>query len=236
MPDWFDYWNEAPLLRESDPLKQVGKTVNGAPISGEQFRALVRDVQQKLDLVAADVVLDLCCGNGAVTFELAKACSAVVGVDFSAPLIEVARERFQSGRIEYVLADVCDLPAAVKQRPFSKVCMYEGLQHLSPGQADLFLRGLRDLPAPRPTLLLASVPDASRIWNFYDTPQRRADYERRLQAGTEAIGQWWDKDALAALLRSHAYESSFLEQHPLSHGAHYRFDVLCTPSPQGTPG
>ena len=228
MANWFDYWNEAPLLRDSDPLKQVGKTVNGVPISPAQFAAIVQDIREKLDLAAGDVLLDLCCGNGAITFELAPACSSIVAVDFSAPLISVARDRFASPRIEYVLADVCELPAGVTQRRFSKICMYEGLQHLSLEQAQSLLQGLDALAGPRPTMLLGSVPDAARIWDFYDTPQRRADYERRLQAGTEAIGHWWDRGELTELLRAHGYAASFLSQPPTSHGAHYRIDVLCT--------
>jgi cyclopropane fatty-acyl-phospholipid synthase-like methyltransferase len=233
MTDWSKYWNEAPLLHDPDPLRQVGKTVGGVPIGTEQFEALVDDIRHKLQLGADDTLLDLCCGNGAVTLQLARGCRRVVGVDFSAPLVKVAAERFAAPHVQYLLADVSDLPAAVTRQAFTKVCLYEGLQHLEPAQVESLLAGLRALPAPPTRMLLGSVPDARRIWNFYDTPERRADFERRRLAGNEAIGHWWEQDVLRSLLERFGWHCEVLDQHPMSHGAHYRFDAVCTPAAQG---
>src|SRR5512147_2811874 len=37
--------------------------------------------------------LDVCCGTGDIAFGLARAGAEVVGVDFSEPMLEVARQR-----------------------------------------------------------------------------------------------------------------------------------------------
>lgn len=62
-------------------------------------------------------VLDLCCGTGDLALRLVRQAShttAVVGADFSAPMLEVARARAGSagldGRLPFVLADAGDLP------------------------------------------------------------------------------------------------------------------------------
>jgi cyclopropane fatty-acyl-phospholipid synthase-like methyltransferase len=227
MTDWFTYWNSAQQVREKEPLKQVGKTVNGVPITEEQFAVLVEDVRQKLELSPTDAVLDLCCGNGALTFELSKSCERITGIDFSAPLLEVASSHFTAHGVSYILCDVCHFPAELKKTPFSKICLYEGLQHLRIKQVRDLMVQIDNLPGPKPLILFGSVPDADRIWAFYDTPERRADYEERKLKGTEAIGHWWERQLLSELMIQHGYETTFLLQHPAMHGAHYRMDVLC---------
>src|SRR5689334_24666882 len=54
-------------------------------------RRLVRLAQAR----PGERALDLCCGTGDVTFALAAAGLAATGLDFSAPMLAVARERAQ---------------------------------------------------------------------------------------------------------------------------------------------
>jgi cyclopropane fatty-acyl-phospholipid synthase-like methyltransferase len=233
MKEWKEYWNRAPLVENDDPLRQVGKTVNGISITAEQFAAIATDIHHRLALRGEDIVLDLCCGNGAVTCEVARHCKQIVGVDFSAPLIRTARARFQPPNSEYVLADGCDLPADTVRRPFTKIYMYEALQHFSTSQLDVLLDQFTSVPGRQSIIYFGSIPDAARIRDFYNTPDRWAEYERTLANGTEAIGQWWRRDELASVLRGRGYAVTLLEQAPVMHGSHYRFDALCTPQERG---
>lgn len=226
---WHNYWNTTPQVHLQDALRQVGKTVNGVPVSAVQVEALLADLIARLPLETEDRLLDLCCGNGVITSRLATACRSVTGVDFSAPLLAVARERYQPDGVDYVLADICALPPGILQRRYTRVCMLEGLQHLSGRQADALLRQFNG--PGRPGFLFAAVPDAARMDNFYDTPERRAEYERRCREGTEPIGHWWTRDELAALARAHGYEATFLLPSSGVPGAHYRVDVRFTPVP-----
>lgn len=63
-----------------------------------------------------DVALDLCCGTGDLSFLLAKEIKQgkVIGVDFSAQLLAVAKEKqkqkFLHSEIEWLEADVLNLP------------------------------------------------------------------------------------------------------------------------------
>ena len=43
-----------------------------------------------------DRALDICCGTGDIAFALARCGAEVVGVDFSEPMLAVARERQQA--------------------------------------------------------------------------------------------------------------------------------------------
>jgi demethylmenaquinone methyltransferase/2-methoxy-6-polyprenyl-1,4-benzoquinol methylase len=57
-------------------------------------------------------IIDLCCGTGALTLEIARRVpgAAVVGADFSPAMLAVARARRSAANVEYVEADVLQLP------------------------------------------------------------------------------------------------------------------------------
>ena len=107
--------------------------------------------------------------------------------------------------------------------------MYEALQHLKVPDLQRLLKALRMSASRKAPLLLASVPDKERLWEFYDTPARRGEYARRIREGTEAVGHWWTKTALSSAARECGYSCTFLQQNPFLHTAHYRFDALLTP-------
>src|SRR5690242_11262367 len=52
--------------------------------------------------------LDVCCGTGDLAFGLAQRGAETVGVDFSAPMLEVARER--DSTVAFIRADALRLP------------------------------------------------------------------------------------------------------------------------------
>jgi 2-polyprenyl-3-methyl-5-hydroxy-6-metoxy-1,4-benzoquinol methylase len=139
------------------------------------------------------------CGNGMITHRCAEQCLQITGVDFSAPLIRTAAAHFAGQNITYVSGDVCDLPSWLTELPFTKIYMYEALQHLSSIDARNLLLNLQNSAAASAPVFLGSVPDRARIWKFYNTPARRQEYRQRVEAGTEPIGHWWAKSELARL-------------------------------------
>src|SRR5262245_37058383 len=73
---------------------QVKRTVGGQPVSAQQISLIVDAIRSGLALAPDDTLLDLCCGNGALTTHLFEVCSGGLGVDYSGFLIEVAKARF----------------------------------------------------------------------------------------------------------------------------------------------
>ncbi len=107
-------------------------------------------------------VLDVCCGTGDVAFALAQAGADVTGIDFSEPMLAVARRRLEerSGmahRVRFQQGDALDLPFA--DGAFAAVTISYGLRNL----AD-FDGGLRELlrvlpPGGRALVLDFGKPD-----------------------------------------------------------------------------
>ena len=230
MNRWRSHWNTAPNVLSDDPFKQVGKTVQGRAVTVRQLRIMVRSIVDHLALRPADRVLDLGCGNGMITVQVAQHCSSMLAVDFSAPLIASARSQHSGAHIDYVETDVTDLPVGILSDRFDKIYMQEALQHLDEADLSRLLGSLARSASHAAPLFFGAVPDAMRLRSFYDTPERYAEYQSCLSLGTEAIGTWWDRDRLASIARLNGYATRFLPQNEGLHTAHYRFDVLCDPS------
>ncbi len=110
-----------------------------------------------------DAALDLCCGTGDVAFSLAKRGAKVVGLDFSEPMLAVARRR-GVGRVaegnvepEFLQGDAMNLPFA--DASFDVVTMSYGLRNLSDWD-----RGLKEMfrvakPGGRILILDFGKPD-----------------------------------------------------------------------------
>ena len=61
----------------------------------DQMALMVEGIGRGLDIGPEDILLDLCCGNGAVTDPVFARCRGGLGIDFTPYLIEVAKINFE---------------------------------------------------------------------------------------------------------------------------------------------
>ncbi len=230
--DWSSHWATIGARAAPDDFfAQVERTVGGKPVPAEQISLLVEAVSAGLQLGRGDILLDLCCGNGMVTRALAARCRAVTGIDYAGDLIALARRHHRAENIDYVSGAVGELSLSdCRFGPPSKVCMNAGLQYFRDAMMRELLRVLVPITGGRAPLYFSDVPDADRLFDFYDTPERRADLEQRLAAGTEAVGTWWSRQHLERLREEAGYGAVFIEQDPRRLTARYRFDLLARPA------
>ncbi len=225
---WEDFWNSFPnRFGRIEFLRQVGKTFHGQPVSDKQFDLLVSDIVHKLDIQSSDRVLDLCCGNGLVTYAIAGRCQQVVGVDFSSPLIEIAREYHGAANISYHCMSVLDMnPENLHQTAsFAKIYMYEALQHFQAQQLATLLERLLAVSNEKTVILLASIPHQKKLGRFYDTPDKQREYRKGKRNGALGLGTWWKQSTIRQVCSLYGFRCEFLPQPAELHTAHYRFDV-----------
>jgi demethylmenaquinone methyltransferase/2-methoxy-6-polyprenyl-1,4-benzoquinol methylase len=84
--------------------------------------------------------LDLCCGTGDIAFALNRAGAEVVGLDFSPPMLAVARERASraGSAVQFVAGDALNIPFGDEQ--FDIVTIGYGLRNLASWE-----RGLEEM-------------------------------------------------------------------------------------------
>ncbi len=102
-----------------------------------------------------DTVLDIGCGNGALTSDLAKKAQKVIGIDLNEKNIKFAKEKFSAPNVEYLIGDATkDLP----DRRFDVMVLSNVLEHIE--NRIEFLKQIKKI-APK---VLIRVPMVNRDW------------------------------------------------------------------------
>jgi 2-polyprenyl-3-methyl-5-hydroxy-6-metoxy-1,4-benzoquinol methylase len=102
-----------------------------------------------------DVVLDVGCGNGLVTYDVAKKARIVVGIDIDSDKIRDAKKNFLLDNIKYICGDITSWP--FKQR-FDVVILSNVLEHIK--NRIKFLEKIKRLGRK----FLIRVPMLNRSW------------------------------------------------------------------------
>ncbi len=214
----------------ADYLSQVGHTEQGRPISSRQFEELFNQIVELLNLASDDMILDMCCGNGLFTQRLARLSQGAVGVDMSGDLIDIAKSDHAAPNLTYYQCDArhidtLPLPA---ERKFTKVLMYAALQHFREEDLTVLLQHLMAVTEPGAIFLFGFIPDAGLADRFYDTPERRAERDRRIAEGTDPIGQWWARDTLRRCAGAAGLDCDFADVPPGHQAARYGLKAVLT--------
>jgi demethylmenaquinone methyltransferase/2-methoxy-6-polyprenyl-1,4-benzoquinol methylase len=151
-----------------------------------------------------DKALDLCCGTGDIAFALNRAGAEVIGLDFSPPMLAVARERGRraGSAVQFAAGDALKIPFA--DSSFDIVTIGYGLRNLASWE-----RGLEEMvrvARPRGRLLALDFgKPESRLW--------RRLYFTCLRRGVPLLGRIFCHDS-----DTHAYILESLQDYPAQHG------------------
>jgi len=107
------------------------------------------------NVAKGDAVFDIGCGNGALTYDLAKKAGCVVGIDIDEEGIGSARKRYSAPNIKYIVGDATKYRFKEK---FDVVVLSNVLEHIE--NRVEFLEKIKKL-APR---ILIRVPMVDRDW------------------------------------------------------------------------
>lgn len=102
-----------------------------------------------------DIVLDIGCGNGALTYDIAEKVKKVVGIDINEKYINFAKKKFSRENIVYIVGDaLTNLP----NNHFDVIILSNVLEHID-NRIEL-LKSLRKI-SPK---ILIRVPMLNRSW------------------------------------------------------------------------
>jgi SAM-dependent methyltransferase len=223
-----DYKEYPKTLDPNDLWGQVRRTVNGKRVSEEQIALIVAAVRGGLQFSKEDIVLDLACGNGALSSYFFDDCCSLHGVDDSPYLIEIATKRFQvSGKSTFMLDDAAHyVQNEPDPRRFTKAFCYGSFAYFTEADARQVLRGLRERFVNVSRLFIGNLPDRGRAHLFYSP---RTDYSSELKDHATQIGIWRSQAEFRALAADEGWEFTPSLMPPEYYAAHYRFDALLTP-------
>jgi len=102
-----------------------------------------------------DTVLDIGCGNGALSYDLARKVKKVIGIDLNKENIKIAKEKYSAPNIEYKIGDVTE---DLSNQKFDVIILSNVLEHIE--NRTEFLKRIKNL-APK---ILIRVPVINRDW------------------------------------------------------------------------
>jgi 2-polyprenyl-3-methyl-5-hydroxy-6-metoxy-1,4-benzoquinol methylase len=114
-----------------------------------------------------DTVLDIGCGNGFLTSDIAKKAGSVTAIDLSERNIEIARRDFSGDNIDYICGDVTEFDF---KKGYNVITLSNLLEHIA-NRHD-FLTRIRSLA----NKFLIRVPTINRDWLTYYKMESGIEY------------------------------------------------------------
>lgn len=227
---FFENYRIIEINSDEDLLFQIGRSVNGIPVSREKFEFIINDLLKKINLQENDVVLDLCCGNGVLTYEFAKYCKRVVGVDFSKPYIENAKKYKISDNINYFYGDILDIKETIDFNNFQpdKIIMHASLAYFNGKQLDKLLLMLNNNIKKDFIFLISNVPNRKKRWLYFNTFRRRWDYifNTIIRSKDRGVGRWWTKKEIVKIVEKNNMKVNFIDIDKNNFAHYYRMDLV----------
>lgn len=222
---WKTFWlTHAKENQGTEPQMQVLRTLNKQPVESDVFAAIVDSIVTMLDPEPENNLLDLCCGNGLITRELFNRFRAVTSVDLSEEFVSQLSSG-TTGNITAFAADArtVDFPA----NSFDRILLYAGIQYFSESETiDLFMR-MRRWIREGGVVVIGDIPDETRKWNFFNSPERESAYFEALKEGKPMVGNWFEPGWLVRLSKHAGFKSAETHLQPQSFPyQHYRFDLV----------
>lgn len=222
-----DYGEFAKTRDPQDFWGQVRRTVGGKPISQDQIDLIVEGIAGGLQLSGEDRVLDLCCGNGALSRLVFARCAGGLGVDVAESLIGIAKKNFEApGREEYLQQDAIAFVGAFPEpERFDKALWYASLQYFDRAQALEILSALAERFTNVRRLFIGNAPDRARMDAFFQPSTYRPGVEDDPRSD---IGVWRTGEECIALAREAGWTAEITHMPPGFYQAHYRYDLVLT--------
>lgn len=223
----FSFYKEHPKTCQDDDFwGQVKRTVNGAPVSQEQIDMIVVAVANGLQLNKQDSLLDMCCGNGALSTLLFQQCQGGLGVDFSEHLISIANTYFSTPPTDtYILGDVVEFCAKPKvdQKIFTKALCYGSFAYIEHERAELLLRSMHQNFQNIERFFIGNLPDKDHLQEFY----HGRSYESGIENDPDsAIGIWRTQGEFIAMAKRCGWQAEITKMPEEYYSSHYRYDVV----------
>lgn len=221
----FSYDEHARTCAPDDFLGQTRRTVNGVPLSDDQIQMIITAIKSGLSLRQEDSLLELACGNGALSKFLFDSCKDYLGVDLSEYLISVAKKNFEA--LPHYRFSVREAVQYVRQEVqpegFTKGLCYAGFQYFSDKDAAEILRCIYEKFSKVQTVFIGNLPDKERAAKFYKGEQPSME---ELSDCSTAIGVWRTQGEFSQLASDAGWKVRFSIMPAEFHASYYRYDAL----------
>jgi hypothetical protein len=224
----FRFYKDHPKTCSPDDFwGQVKRTVNGTSVSQDQIDMIVDAVVAGLQLSKEDTLLDLCCGNGALSTLFFKHCQGGLGVDFSEYLISIANRYFADPPNQTYLSQdalkFCEEP--VTPHRFTKMVCYGSFSYLEQDSAEKILLLIKNNFPNLQRIFIGNCPDKELLAIFYGD---RPFTPEKVNEPDSPIGIWRTQEEFISLTKRCGWQTTIHKMPSSYYAAHYRYDIILT--------
>lgn len=210
-----------------DFFGQVKRTVDGKPIGQDQINQIVTAIIKGLDLKDSDVILDIGCGNGALSKLLFDSIRSYLGIDFSEYLIKIAKENFEREGFVFKHEEALSFLNNCKiDKDVTKVLCYGVFTYFATESAEIILKLIYDKFPNVQSFYIGNLPDKELAHKFFYS---HIEYEKLLDDNTSSIGIWRTVKEFEDLAYKTGWKARIVRMPEGFYSAHYRYDVQLTP-------
>ena len=181
------------------------------------WQHIITTVKDRLDIRPGDHLIEVGCGAGAILFGLTDIGATLVGTDYSAPHVEIARKALP--RAHFQVAEACAQPFA--DDSFDRVLSHGVFLYFA--DHDYARRTIAELVricrSPR-RILIMDIPDAAK--------QSRTEAARRAAGASLSPSHlYYPKEFFEEAAVRHGLRAIIFDQNVPGYGnAAYRFNVI----------
>jgi cyclopropane fatty-acyl-phospholipid synthase-like methyltransferase len=216
----FDYVERPKQFARTDFWRQVRRTIKGVPVTQEQIQLIVKQIVMGLTLDKNDSLLDIGCGNGALTAEIEHHVSEVLGLDYSEYLVGVAKEYFESAKVQFLQKSIEEMITGELNAKYNKVLLYGVSSYLNDNLLQNLIRWY--FSNRQGCLFIGNVRDKSAASKFYN--ETKSDEE--LEDHTTSIGKWRTQQWFESLAQDIGVSIDFMKMPRDFYLSDFYFDVV----------
>jgi len=222
---WVDFWNQcAANSRFKDEQSRVLRIRNQQPVDLATWALTLSEVERLVNPQKHHSVLDLACGNGLFARFFSERCKHVTAVDVVVELVNDLNA-YRLSNVVGIAKDVRDLD--FEDASFDIIHMYAAIQYLKPNETVRLFKKVRRWLKPSGCFFVADIPDQDKLWTYFNTLERCANYFQALAENKEIIGTWYQKEFLQKLCKFVGFrKGETLAQHPNLIYADFRYDLI----------
>lgn len=217
----YDYTERAESCEPDDFWGQVRRTINGKPVGEDQILLICDAIDNGLDMQQTDNIVDIGCGNGALTCRFKDKVSHMLGIDRSEYLINVAKENFSFDNIEYHNGDALDVMKSIPDKTkYNKAMLYGVFSFFNDFDSKLLLEFLMN-EMNIDTVFLGNVRDRELATKFYGRDVSAIE----LDDHQSSMGVWRDREYFIEICNENKWSVDFFKMPKEFYANEYYFDV-----------
>lgn len=209
----------------NDLQKQVRRTIKGETISEPMIDMILDAIRQGLRLTDQDCLLELACGNGALSQSFAGSCKTYLGTDISEFLIEQAKAHFEKlPGIRFEQKDALDcLNTLPNPQQYNKLLCYAAFQYFPDAMIVAMLKTAHKRFPNLARMFIGNIPDLQKAHLFYENAMPKP---AELKSDETPIGIWRTPDEFQELCLTAGWMPHFTKMPEAFYASQYRYDVI----------